>query len=166
MFPCWPDTAFAPRGAEAVVDVAVTRAVRRLVVYGVAAVILGGVVAGYVHSSPVLAWQMFPEASTWEAEIVRVTATGDRVDIREAWPGGYVWSDLVDARGLGTPHSEQPASYGVAVVLDTLQHALDWVAANTPQDGETRYLEAVVTHRHNDDPHERTVLRSADRELP
>ncbi len=135
-----------------------------MVVYGVVAVILGGVVAGYVHSSPVLAWQMFPEASTWQAEIVRVTATGDRIDIRETWPGGYRWPDMVDARGLGAPHSEQPASYGVAVVLDTLQHALDWVAVQTPRDDETAYLEAVVLHRRNDGPLQRTVLRSSVRE--
>ena len=39
-----------------------------------------------------------------------------------------------------------------------------WVAANTPRDRETRYLEAEVTAWHNDDPVRTQVLRSGIRE--
>ena len=112
-----------------------------------------------------LAWQMFPEASTWQATIVRVTSAGERVDVREPWPGGYRWGDLVDERGFGAPFAEQDAGYGAAATLDTLQHALDWVAANTPGDGETAWLEAVVTYRHNDDPPTTVRLRSPVRDI-
>jgi hypothetical protein len=38
------------------------------------------------------------------------------------------------------------------------------VAANTPRDHETRYLEARVTAWHNDDPPEVEVFRSRARE--
>ena len=44
-----------------------------------------------------------------------------------------------------------------------LQAAIDWVAANTERDVETRYLEATVTYWHNDDAPEVVVLRSPDR---
>jgi hypothetical protein len=139
---------------------------RRVTVAAALVLIVAGIVQGHRGSSPALAWQMFPEASVWQADIVRVTADGSRVDVREPWPGSYDWSDLVRARGVGTPFAERPASYGIAVTLDTLQHALDWVAGHTPNDGETVYLEATVTYQQNADPPAQVVLRSQARPLP
>lgn len=139
---------------------------RRAVVIGWVLASLAAIVAGYSGTSPVLAWQMFPEASRWQATIVRVTATGERLDVREPWPGGYRWPDLVDERGLGSPFAERDASYGVDATVDMLQHALDWVAVNTPDDAETVWLEATVTYVRNADPPQTIVLRSVPRTVP
>lgn len=142
---------------------ATRRRVRRVIVIGWVVISLSAIVAGHRSTSPVLAWQMFPEASRWRAEVVRVTADGDRIDVRAPWPGGYRWAELVDERGMGDPFAERDASYGIASTLDMLQHALDWVAVNTPNDHETVRLEATVTYRHNADPPRTVVLRSAPR---
>jgi hypothetical protein len=47
--------------------------------------------------------------------------------------------------------------------LDALQHALDWVAANTPADQETVLLEATVRYQRNAEPTQTVMLRSASR---
>jgi hypothetical protein len=137
--------------------------VRRAVVIGWIVVSLAAIVAGYRGTSPVLAWQMFPEASRWQASIVRVTADGHRIDVREPWPGGYRWAELVDEPRLRDPFSEHDASYGIAATLDLFRQALDWVAAHTPRDDETVWLEATVTYRHNADPPLTVVLTSTPR---
>jgi hypothetical protein len=137
--------------------------VRRVVAVCAVAVMLGGVVRGYVTSSPVLAWQMFPEASTWEAEIVRVAADGREIPIDESWPGGYEWGELVTARGLGDPEGVSHAAYGIEETLAGLREALDWVALNTPLDAETVRLRARVTYRHNDDQPRHVVIESVTR---
>jgi hypothetical protein len=134
-------------------------------VIGWVVVSLSAIVAGYRGTSPVLAWQMFPEASRWQAAIARVTADGERIDVREPWPGGYRWAELIDEPRLRDPFTEHDAAYGVAATLDLLGHALDWVAANTPQDGETVWLEATVSYRHNADPPQVVVLTSALRSV-
>ena len=56
------------------------------------------------------------------------------------------------------------ADAGLENQLAFLESALDWVADNTPRDGDTRYLEATVTSWHNDDPPEVEVMRSDERE--
>lgn len=136
---------------------------RRVVMAAVVVLSATGIAAGY-SGSRVLAWQMFPEASRWQADIVRVTFDGTRHTMTTAWPGGYVWEELVTKSGLRHPDRAGNASYGVATTLDALQHALDWVAANTPDDDATLYLEAVVTYRYNDAPWETVVLTSQHRE--
>ena len=138
---------------------------RLLVVAAWMVVSLLAITAGYRGTSPVLAWQMFPEASTWQASIVRVVADGSEIDVRQPWPGGYRWELLVAARGLGAPFRESDAAYGVAATLDGLQQALDWVAKNTPRDGETQRLVATVTYRHNDDDPQVAVVRSVQRDV-
>lgn len=144
---------------------ALTR-VRKTIVVVVAVVSLGCVVSGYRGVSPVLAWQMFPEASTWQADVVRVGTDGERTDIRVDWPGGYKWSELVPSRGLSAPWSASHASYGTDATIANLQAALDWVARNTPLDTETAYLEATVTYRRNADAPQVVVLRSVERADP
>jgi hypothetical protein len=106
---------------------------------------------------------MFPEASTWSASVVRVTADGRRVPIERPW-SGYSWDALVDDRGLQGPSIRHHADAGLAGQLAFLKAALDWVAANTPRDHQTRYLQATVTSWHNADPPKVRVFRSQDRE--
>ena len=120
------------------------------------------VVRGYWSAHKEFAFQMFPESSTWRAEILRVTADGQRIPITEPW-AGYRWGDLVDSRGLSSPGVRHHADAGLDNQLAFLDAALDWVAVNTPLDTETRYLEAVVTKWHNTDDPEVVVLRSVDR---
>lgn len=141
------------------------RRIRRFVVVGLVALQLGLVVRAYWAPHREFGFQMFPESSQWQAEIVRVTDGGDRHPVDEPW-FGYRWRDLVDARGLGVPDRRHHADAGVANQLEFLQEALDWVAANTPRDTETiRYEAAVVVWPNLGGP-ERRVLTSDDRDVP
>lgn len=138
-------------------------AARRAVVAGVVALQAALVVRGLHSDHKEFAFRMFPESSTWRADVVRVTHDGRRVSIDEGWPGGYAWSQLVDSRGLSTPGVRRHADAGVANQLAFLDAALDWVATHTPRDAETRYLEARVTYWRNTDPPQTVVLRSDTR---
>jgi hypothetical protein len=135
---------------------------RRLVVALAVVVQLALVARGYWSAHKEFAFQMFPESSTWQAEIVRVTTDGARVPVTRPWDG-YRWDELVVGRGLGRPEVRHHADAGLDNQLAFLDAALDYVAANTPHDDETRYLEATVTTWHNTDGPEVTVLRSDDR---
>jgi hypothetical protein len=132
---------------------------RRAAVVAVVALQLGFIVRAYFSDHKEFGFQMFPEASTWRADVVRVTADGRRVPIEQPW-SGYRWADLVPNVGLRYPGFRHHAYAGVDNQLAFLDSALDWVAANTPRDDETRYLEAQVTAWHNDDPPVEEVLRS------
>ena len=136
---------------------------RRAIVALVVVVQLGLVVRGYRADHKELAFQMFPESSTWRAEIVRVEADGDRVPVDEGW-SGYRWRDLVEGRGLDRPEVRRHADAGLDNQLAFLDAALDWAATHTPRDERTLYLEATVTVWHNTDPPEVVVLRSDDRD--
>jgi len=136
---------------------------RRVVVLAVVVLQLGLVVRGYWSDHKPFAFQMFPESSTWRADVVRVTADGRRVPIERQW-SGYRWDELVPDRGLPYPAVRHHADAGLANQLAFLESALDWVADNTPRDGETRYLEATVTSWHNADAPRIRVLRSRVRE--
>jgi hypothetical protein len=137
---------------------------RRVVVVAVVAVQLGLIARGYWSDHKQFAFQMFPEASTWRAEVVRVTTEGQRVPIQQPW-SGYRWDELVQDRGLRYPWIRHHADAGLDNQLAFLDAALDWVAENTPRDSETRYLEATVTSWHNDDAPEVEVMRSSEREV-
>ena len=132
---------------------------RRVVVLGVVGLQLGLAVAGYWSDHKPFAFQMFPESSTWRAAVVRVTSDGRRVPIEQPW-SGYRWEALVPNVGLQYPSVRHHADAGLANQLAFLRSALDWVAANTPRDHDTRYLEATVTSWHNDDPPRTEVIRS------
>jgi hypothetical protein len=136
---------------------------RRAVVVAVVLLQLGFVARGYWADHKEFAFQMFPESSTWRADVVRVTADGRRVPIELPW-SGYRWDDLVRDRGLRYPQFRHHADAGLANQLAFLDAALDWVADNTPRDRETRYLEARVTSWHNADRPRVEVLRSGVRE--
>jgi hypothetical protein len=132
-------------------------------VVAVVAIQLGFIVRGYSSDHKEFAFQMFPESSTWRADVVRVTADGRRVPVEQPW-SGYRWSELVPNVGLRYPGVRHHAYAGLDNQLAFLDSALDWVATNTPRDDETRYLEARVTAWHNDDPPEEEVLRSGVRD--
>lgn len=132
---------------------------------GLVALQVGLVVRAYDAPHREFGYQMFPEASRWRADIVRVTADGRRVSIREPW-FGYEWSDLVRGRGLTTPWVEHHADSGLDRQLQFLAEALDWVAANTPADRETLYLEAIVESSFNTEPARTEIIRSRDRPTP
>ena len=118
---------------------------------------------GYWSDHKEFAFQMFPESSTWQADIVRVTTDGRRVPVSEPW-AGYRWSELAPDRGLAFPGRRRHADAGLDNQLAFLDAALDYVARNTPRDTETAYLEAVVTTWHNTDEPEIVVLRSVERD--
>jgi hypothetical protein len=136
---------------------------RRAVVLAVVLLQLGFVARGYWSEHKEFAFQMFPESSTWRADVVRVTDDGRRVPIELPW-SGYRWEELVRDRGLSYPAPRHHADAGLDNQLAFLDAALDWVASHTPRDGETRYLEARVTSWHNADPPQVEVLRSRVRE--
>ena len=136
---------------------------RRAVVITVVASQLFFVARGYWADHKEFAFQMFPESSTWRADVVRVTADGRRVPVEVPW-AGYRWAELVPNEGLSYPAVRRHATAGLDNQLAFLDSALDWVAENTPRDHETRYLEAKVTAWHNDDPPQVSVLRSETRE--
>jgi hypothetical protein len=137
---------------------------RRVAVVAVVGVQLALVARGYWADHKEFAFQMFPESSTWRAEVVRVTADGRRVPIERPW-SGYRWDELVQDRGLRFPATRHHADAGLDNQLAFLDAALDWVAENTPRDRETRFLEAAVTAWHNDDPPEVELMRSDEREV-
>lgn len=135
---------------------------RRVVVVGVVLLQLALVARGYWSDHKEFAFQMFPESSTWRADVVRVTADGRRIPVERGW-SGYRWDELVPSRGLAYPSVRHHADAGLDNQLAFLDEALDWVADNTPRDRETRYLEARVTSWHNDDAPRVEVIRSAER---
>jgi hypothetical protein len=137
---------------------------RRVVVLAVVVVQVGLIARGYWTDHKEFAFQMFPESSTWRADVVRVTADGRRVPIELSW-SGYRWDEMVPNRGLPFPSVRRHADAGLENQLAFLEEALDWVADNTPRDRETRYLEARVTAWHNDDPPRVEVIRSDVREV-
>jgi hypothetical protein len=136
---------------------------RRAAVAVLAVLQIALVVRAYGADQAVFGFQMFPESSTWRAEIVRVTADGDEIDVRDPWPGGYTWAGLVGGRGLEAPFDDHHAMAGVDSTLDFLQKALDYVANHIPEDPETVRLVARVTYRRNGGDPETTVLTSRDR---
>jgi hypothetical protein len=123
-------------------------------------------IRGYHDPHHVLAFQMFNESSDWRADVVRVTTDGRRVPIDQAWPGGYQWATLVPDRGLAYPQYEHHADAGVDNQLAFLEAALDWVAANTPADHETAYLEATVVYDRNTHGPTTVTYRSRARAVP
>ena len=120
---------------------------------------LGFIARGYWSDHKEFAFQMFPESSTWRADVVRVTADGRRIPIERPW-SGYRWDELVQSRGLSFPSVRHHADAGLANQLAFLEASLDWVADNTPRDRETTHLEATVTSWHNNDAPRIRVLRS------
>lgn len=138
---------------------------RRIVFVGVIVLQLAFIVRAYWAPHKEFGFQMFPEASTWQADIVRVTVDGDRVPVDQPW-FGYEWNDLFPNKGLSSPWSRHHANAGVDNQLAFLEEGLAWLAENTPRDTETLYYEATVTTWYNLREPTTTVLRSPDRDPP
>ncbi len=68
----------------------------------VLAVQVGFAINGYRDPHKFFAFQPFNESSTWRADIVRVTSSGERVPIDGGW-AGYTWNELVDMSALQSP---------------------------------------------------------------
>lgn len=85
--------------------------------------------------------------------------------MREPW-FGYEWSELVQGRGLTAPWVEHHADSGLDRQIEFLDEALDWVAANTPADDQTRYFEATIEASHNMRPPTTSTIRSIERSVP
>ena len=84
---------------------------------------------------------------------------------RSSNPGrGTAGTRWCGGRGLQDPAFRHHADAGLANELAFLESALDWVAAHTPRDHDTRYLEARVTTWHNADAPRSMVFRSRVRE--
>lgn len=132
-------------------------------IVAVLSVQIGFAINGYRDPHKFFAFQPFNESSTWQAEIVRVTWSGERVPISGGW-AGYEWDALVGMAALQGPSRMRHAYMGVGATVDFLDDALDWVATNTPDDHETRYLEATVTSFENTRGPTVTVLRSVERQ--
>jgi len=124
----------------------------------------GLILRAYHDPHKFFGYQPFNESDTWQAELWRVTVDGDRVPIDDGGWSGYDWDELVGVPRLADPDRLRHASAGAAATIDFLDEALDWVADNTPNDTETRYLEAEVTWYRNTRGPFRTVLRSDVRE--
>jgi hypothetical protein len=140
-------------------------AARRVVFVAVVALQLFFIARGYWSDHKEFGFHMFPESSTWRASVVRVTSDGRRIPVEQPW-SGYRWEQLVRGSGAEYPSLRQHANAGIDNQLAFLRSSLDWVAANTPRDHRTRYLEARVTAWHNDDPPYVEVFRSRAREVP
>lgn len=123
-----------------------------------AALLVRGISADHAE----FAFRMFPEASDWKADIVRVTDTGERIPLDADW-NGYRWAQLVPVRLLDDPSVRRHADAGVDNQLAFLRAALDWVADHTPRDHDTRYLEATVTYWRNMRGPTTVVYRSHER---
>jgi hypothetical protein len=95
---------------------------------------------------------MFPEASDWRADIVRIDVDGTRHDVSDA-----EWSRLVRGRGLGRPSVRHHADAGVDNQLAFLRSALEWFAE---RDGAVGHVEARVTYWRNVGPPETVVYVS------
>jgi len=123
------------------------RAARRFIILAVVVAQLTMIVIAYDSDHKTFGFQMFPESSRWEADIVRVQADGARVAVNQEWE--YRWSDMVRGRGLTNPFGRHHADSGLRNQFGYFQGALDWVAENTPDDQSTVRLEAVVTYTDN-----------------
>jgi len=101
----------------------------------------------------IFGFRMFPEASTMQVHLARVTATGELPAPGGEWSARdasgqlrhFAWRDRVRDPVLGSLDARVFASYGADTQLARLERALDDVADHTPEDAETRRLVAHVT---------------------
>lgn len=141
---------------------AVRRIARRLIIVVVLVAQFAAIWVAYDNNHRQFGFQMFPEASRWKAEIVRVESDGAQVPVNDDWE--YRWSDLVRGRGLTNPFVWHHADSGLRGQLDFFETSLEWVATHTPDDTTTVYLEATVTFLDNGRGPSTVVFRSSTRQ--
>lgn len=125
---------------------------RRLAVAGVLGAQALLIARGFVADHTEGAWRMFPEASDWRADIVRVADDGTREPVTDA-----EWNALVRGKGLSSPSTRSHADSGVDNQLAFFRSALAWFADH---DGEDGRVEATVTYWRNLGEPETVVYRS------
>jgi hypothetical protein len=129
----------------------------------VAALVLHGglLVRGGSDPHKLFGFRPFNESDAWRADIVRVTAAGERRPIDDGtWD--HDWDELVATNKLLSPGRARHASAGADATIDFLERALDWVVV-TVDDADTVALEAtVIVHRNTRGP-EVVELRSRSR---
>jgi hypothetical protein len=132
----------------------------------VVALLLHGVllVRGGADPHKLFGFRPFNESDSWQADIVRVTADGERRPIDD---GTWIhdWDDLVATNKLLRPNRLRHASAGADATIDFLARALDWVI-DTAVDPDTVALEATVVVYRNTRGPEVVELRSRIRPAP
>ncbi len=134
-------------------------AVAKVVFIGI--LVLHAIVLVRAESDPhkLFGFRPFNESDTWQAEIVRVTADGDRLAIDDgSWV--YDWDELVGTAKLTGPGRTHHAAAGADAIVDFLDGSLEWTLENIPDDQVTVALEATVTIHRNTRGPEVIVLRS------
>jgi hypothetical protein len=125
------------------------------------------VVSASHRSDHIFGFRMFPEASTLEIHLSRVTATATVPAPRGEWSAAaasgqlrhFSWRDRVQDPILELLDTRVFASYGVDAQLARLQRALDDVAGHLDGDDETIRLRAdVVVRKNGADPALVTLL--------
>jgi hypothetical protein len=133
--------AHSVRDLQVLPDSTVRVRARRIVVAAVLVAQALLLVRGISSDHKELAFRMFPEASEWRADIVRVAPDGTRTRIDDA-----MWATLVRGRGLDGPSVRHHADAGIPNQLAFFRSALDWYAAHDGVDGT---IEARVTYWRN-----------------
>ncbi len=101
----------------------------------------------------IFGFRMFPEASTMQVRLTRITLQGEQSVAGGEWSAvdrtgqrrHFSWHDRVRDPVLSSLDGRVFAAYGADTQLARLQRALDDVADHTPEDAETLRLVARVT---------------------
>jgi hypothetical protein len=110
-----------------------------------------------LRSDHIFGFRMFPEASTLEIHLSRVTANATLPALRGEWAARdftgqlrhFSWRDRVRDPVLEPLDTTVFASYGTSAQLARLQRALDDVAEHVEQDDETLQFRADVSMSKN-----------------
>lgn len=122
------------------------------------------------RSDHIFGFRMFPEASTLEIHLSRITASATLATADGEWSASdthgqlrhFSWRDRVRDPVLAAIGVRVFASYGVDAQLARLQRALDDVADHLDGDAETFRLRAeVVVRRNGGDPSTRILFSHA-----
>ena len=119
------------------------------------------------RSDHIFGFRMFPEASTLEIVVSRITAQGPAPAPLGEWAARdkegqlrhFSWRDRVHDPILRSLDTRVFASYGVDTQMTRLQVALDDVADHIDGDDETRWLRADVrVWKNGRDPYTATLV--------
>jgi len=120
-----------------------------------------------LRSDRIFGFRMFPEASTLEIHLSRVTETRTLPALGGEWAARdfagqlrhFSWRDRVRDPVLERLDTTVFAAYGVSAQLARLQHALDDVADHVDEDDETLQLRAdVVLSKNGREPETATLF--------